>query len=814
MRSVGLDQSRVYQVRETSIDRAAVHITLHDGTLAFTQDVAGRMTGAFFEGDGEVLLVPPSEVERNSMALFTGAAILEERFGTAYFRFNDDTYADVKPKLQPAEHAPEFATQWNETAHNLAEADALRLLLSFSRLLPAEGNSAAATPESPAAPDPDRMFHARLQGEHLGTFDVFFDSRSAEQVWAGQLRSAGNASFYDVWTLFSPARAASLPHEATAQPEPQPGEITVSQYTIKAEVQPPSSLTAEAMLQIEVRKGGPRALLFELSRFLQIKQIDADGQRLQFIHNQALEGTQLARQGNDLVAVIFPQPLKTGQKIALRFVYGGDVLSEAGRGLLYVGARGTWYPNRGLAMSNYDLEFRYPVGWTLVATGKRVDSESGNGKAAAGTPTNAAAGQQVSRWISERPIPLAGFNLGRYERASAHAGSVVVDSYATASVERNFPKATTEVLVPDQPRSAHARERSLVIAQPPPSPARNAQAVADRSAQAVDFFTRRFGPYPYSSLALTQMPGELSQGWPGLIFLSSFSFLTAQEKAQLQLDPVNTTISNGVIAHETAHQWWGDLIIWGSYHDQWLFEGLANYSALMLLEKDDAGQLRKVMDKYRDDLVEKDKSGDALMDAGPVSLGNRLSCSRFSNGYETISYGRGTWLFHMLRYMMRDAQPKNGNRSSRRSENSDEPFVLALQKVRERFAGKTITTQDLLHVFAEDLPSSLWYEGHPSLDWFYQSWVNGTAVPRLALQGVKYARHAGSTIVTGAILQKDAPKDLVTSIPLYAVVPGRAPVLMGRIFADGEETSFHLTAPEGTNKILLDPYQTVLSRAR
>ena len=65
---------------------------------------------------------------------------------------------------------------------------------------------------------------------------------------------------------------------------------------------------------------------------------------------------------------------------------------------------------------------------------------------------------------------------------------------------------------------------------PPPSPARNAQAVADTSARAVEFFARRFGPYPYASLALTQMPGDVSQGWPSLIFLSSFSFLTPAGK--------------------------------------------------------------------------------------------------------------------------------------------------------------------------------------------------------------------------------------------------------------------------------------------
>src|SRR5947209_8634211 len=136
LRSVGLEKSRVYKARDISFDRGAFHITLDDGTIAFTEDVAGRVTGAFFEGDGEVLLIPPDQVERASMGLFTGAAILEERFLTAYFRFNDDTFAELEPSLIPADNAPEFVSQWNETAHNLAESDALRLLMSFSRFLP------------------------------------------------------------------------------------------------------------------------------------------------------------------------------------------------------------------------------------------------------------------------------------------------------------------------------------------------------------------------------------------------------------------------------------------------------------------------------------------------------------------------------------------------------------------------------------------------------------------------------------------------------------------------------------------------------
>ncbi len=61
--------------------------------------------------------------------------------------------------------------------------------------------------------------------------------------------------------------------------------------------------------------------------------------------------------------------------------------------------------------------------------------------------------------------------------------------------------------------------------------------------------------------------------------------------------------------------------------------------------------------------------------------------------------------------------------------------MRALRKVRERYEGKPITTRELLHVFEEDLPRPLWYEGHKSLDWFYEGWVNGTAIPHLKSAG-------------------------------------------------------------------------------
>ncbi len=781
LRSVGLDKSRVYRIRETSFDRAAFHITLDDGTIAFTEDVAGHITGAFFEGDGEVLLVPPDKAERATMAMFTGAAILEERFVTAYFRFNDETFAELQPSLRPADDSSEFLSQWNETAHNLAQSDALRLLLSFSQFLPVAGQPSGAG--NNAISNEDRFLHARLQGRRLGTFDLYYDAAATEQIWAGQLRTVEGTGYFDVWTAFALNRAAQRPQVVNTVTGEVGGAdaISCSSYQIKTEVKPPTRLDVQASLQMEVRQGGQRALLFELSRFLQIKQVEADGHPLEFIQNQALEGTQLARRGNDLVALVFSQPLQTGQRIELHFVYGGEVLSEAGGGLLYVGARGIWYPNRGLAMSNFDLEFRYPENWTLVATGKRVDSTPAGSPGRGGSSATLSPGEQVSRWISGRPIPVAGFNLGKYARAVAQSGSVTVETYAASAMERAFPKNEVEIDPGPIPRRGLHTVPVQVLA-PPPSPSRNAQAVADSSARALQFFGSLFGPYPYSGLAVTQMPGVVSQGWPGLIFLSSYAFLTPAEKSQQHMSPVTKTLSEQVIAHETAHQWWGDAVLWSGYRDQWMMEALANYSSLMLLQSEDPLLFRAVMAKYREDLL------------------------------EAISYGRGTWLFHMLRSMMRDAETTPGSRRTGADEpKSEESFIRALRTVRERYEGKSITTRELLRVFEEQLPPSLWYEGKKSLDWFYQGWINGTAIPKLELQAVKYTDKAGSTAISGTILQKNVTNELVTSVPVYAAVGGKA-LLIGRIFADGPESQFHLTAPSGTRKIILDPNQTLLTR--
>jgi hypothetical protein len=727
LRSVELDPARVYDIREAALDYPKLHITFDDGKIGFTSDIYGKITGAFFEGDGELLVVPPDQSERASLVLFTGAAILEERFHTAYFRFNDNTFSDLQPYLRLTE-GKDFVGAWGDAARNLASGDALRMFMSFSRCLPEEGQM----PSAPACEsDPeDRFLHARIQSGKLGVFDVAYDSQASEQVSIGQQKIREGIPFYNTWTQFTS-------HAAHGQRPPQfPNEIAIRSYDIDVQVNPPANLQGKAKLKIDVLRSGSRALLFELSRDLKVSSITADGAVLEFIQNQAVEGTQLARRGNDMVAVVFPKALQSGQAIEFNFNYAGDVLSEAGGGLMYVGARGIWYPNRGMEAARFDLHFRYPAGWSLLATGERVATNESSDESQAGTPKS-------SHWLTRVPIPVAG----------------------------------------------------------------NAQMVADTAAAAINFYAQRFGPYPYGSLRLTQMPGPLSQGWPGLIFLSSYSFLLPAERARMERDAVDFLLSKQVTAHETAHEWWGDLIYWRGYRDQWLSEGLANYCSLMILESENPAGFHQVMTRYRDNLLEKNKDGAVLKDAGPVTLGLRLSSSEFPDGYEAISYGRGTWLFHMLRHML-DDEPSITDKT--RGPAGASRFFHALLNLREQYAGKPVTTREVLQVFAEELPPSQRYEGKKQLQWFYDGWVNGMAIPHLQLQNVKFTEGGRSLVASGTILQKDAPYDLVTSVPLFAQLPGNRRVLAGRVFADGPEATFHIPVPAGTRKLLLDSDDTVL----
>ena len=89
----------------------------------------------------------------------------------------------------------------------------------------------------------------------------------------------------------------------------------------------------------------------------------------------------------------------------------------------------------------------------------------GDGQARCGCNASRSAPSRKRAGYRSVPIPLAGFNLGKYKIATVQAGSVTVETYATAGVERDFPNAPIETIPrnPNEPASLQRVPRKSLL---------------------------------------------------------------------------------------------------------------------------------------------------------------------------------------------------------------------------------------------------------------------------------------------------------------------------------------------------------------
>src|SRR5258708_18166415 len=336
------------------------------------------------------------------------------------------------------------------------------------------------------------FLHLRLAGVALGMFDVVFDTHAPEQISVAQTATSMDGVFYNSWNSFPMRSVRNAREKRVLRPE-----FDVSDYRLRNKLSPPTDLAAEAEVTLVPRISGQRTIIFELSRYWKLAEVHVTGQPADFIQNDAMDGSDLARRGNDLIAVVLTTATQKGVPLRLAFRYSGPVMADAGGDLIVVGDRGTWYPNLGPWFAHYELTFEYPAGWTLVAHGKQVSSSTVDG-------------QQVTRFVTEKPITYAGFNLGKFEAAGASAGNVAIHVYGAQTVE---------------PMLA----RKEAAAGLHPNPAAQAQRIADDTAATVNFISHELDPVPYSPLEVSQLPVLIRQYCPALMYLSRIAYLDAKE---------------------------------------------------------------------------------------------------------------------------------------------------------------------------------------------------------------------------------------------------------------------------------------------
>jgi hypothetical protein len=772
----GLDPEECYQVRDLRFSREDLRVYLTEGFLIFGKEVSGaRLTAVFSgemeNGDAEVLVMPPSRAERMSLASYAKVPNLDEHFRSAVLVFTDETYAELMKQIQ-ARGAPRkspergvlLADQWNPVIRNFVSSFQIRLvkdLLGENRRQ-------------------NGFFYTAISGRQLGNFDVVYDPQSCEQISLGQVVFRQERSYFDIWTRF---QARPFRNQTRAQPAP---ELEVSSYRIDATLDPGLRLRVVTQATVIPRAGARRALPFDISSSMRITEARVNGEPAEVYQPTSLRSGLIRGDQNETFLVVPAKPVEPDRECEVEFRHEGEVITDAGNGVYFVGARGSWYPNLFAQFSRYDLTFRYPKELDLVATGRTVDD-------------NIVGPWHVTRHRTESPVRMAGFNLGNYERQAVNRGGYSIEVYANRAVETALQRQRQVVLVPQAPKfGPPGNQRWTVDLEPVPldfpeiDPAARLQRLALEIAGGLEFMSSHFGPPILKWLTISPIPGTFGQGFPGLIYLSTLAYLDPKERpASARGQSQELFYSEILHTHEMAHQWWGNVVTSASYEDDWIMEALANYSALLYLEKrKGARAVDLVLADYKSRLLRKTESGDPLDSAGPIIWGPRLSNSQTPNAWRIITYEKGSWIVHMLRRRM-----------------GDERFLAMLGQFRRKYQLQSVTTDQFRRAAAEGLPPKFPDE---TLEAFFDQWVYGTGIPSLKLSYTVRGK-APAVRVSGTITQSDVNEDFSTLVPVEIQMRRGKPVTQW-VRTASEPSPFTVTLKEAPSKVVLDPNNSVLRR--
>jgi aminopeptidase N len=202
--------------------------------------------------------------------------------------------------------------------------------------------------------------------------------------------------------------------------------------------------------------------------------------------------------------------------------------------------------------------------------------------------------------------------------------------------------------------------------------------------RAMEIFAPLFGEYPY----LDEKYGMAEFPWSGGMEHQTLTSLGANIIGSV------TNSGQSVIAHELAHQWWGDLVTMRTWDDIWLNEGFATYSEVLFFERAAGIAAGDLMRNSYDD-------GKTF-----GRMGGTITAENLSDPFDDTGaiYTKGAWVLHMLRHLLGDGQ-----------------FFDALKDYAGRHAFGNASTGDFQAVC----------EAHygDKLDWFFQQWMYATGRP-------------------------------------------------------------------------------------
>jgi hypothetical protein len=175
----------------------------------------------------------------------------------------------------------------------------------------------------------------------------------------------------------------------------------------------------------------------------------------------------------------------------------------------------------------------------------------------------------------------------------------------------------------------------------------NAHQQAELADRILRFYENYFGSYPYSSLNVVLRPAAEPGGHaPATFVITNRVFTFVQGK--IAKDPLYLAdFPEFFLAHEIAHQWWGQAVGWKGYRDQWLSEGFAHFAAAEYVRSVKGDEAWLKLSRIFYSWVE-DKTN-----AGPIWLGSRLGhLTEDPQAFSALLYNKGAYILLMLKNMM------------------------------------------------------------------------------------------------------------------------------------------------------------------
>jgi len=457
--------------------------------------------------------------------------------------------------------------------------------------------------------------------------------------------------------------------------------VDVSHYDLEAEIDPSNFyLSVRARVRLISRGQPVESLRFRLNPTLNlIRILDNEGHELMFNQDRA----------NKMIYIPLIEPF--GQEpLALEFFYQGRLVPPPAHTDVVAGQleemqinvpvkfeswlysySSLWYPmSPGEDYFTARVKLIAPEDMACLGQGKLTEVGRISGR-----KTEKGPGRDKIFWVyeSQKPLKYLSFLVGHLER---------------------LQELTTQTGLPLELYAS--KEFRL-----------NWKGQLEEAASIISFYEKLFGPFPYENLRVILRFWETSGGHsPGsMVIVNQLPrALRPQVAASAKpSSPVDLTRWNEYfLAHEIAHQWWGQAVTWRRYRDQWLSEGLAQFSTVLYLKE------KYGFKAYTEILNQFTRWTKRKVAWGPIILGSRLSYLDFE-AFQTIVYNKSSLALNLLAELL-----------------GEEVFFRGLREFVQNFRYQSAATADFFRTMEK--VSSL------DLKLFMVSWFEKYSLPQLKIE--------------------------------------------------------------------------------